>query len=170
MAKSKKPLKPKISKTEREAKKAEVDRLKNSRDYAELAGLLAQAAYKKVATVEWMNRHLPSDEAALEKATAKERERFMVALVRFGKAPKAVDELKDLPSREFKDLFAQLAGTSPARAAEKLKALTPTKLKAFCSVNEIVAVHTGAKHSFSKAKTVEKAVEKLKELSEYLRL
>jgi hypothetical protein len=173
MAKSKKPTKstkPKVSKADREAKKAEIDQLKNSREYAELAGLLAQAAYKKVATVDWMNGHIPSEEASLEKATAKERERFMVALVRTGKAQKVLNELKDLPSREYKELFAQLAGMSPARATEKLKALTPTKLKEFCKVNEITPVVSGAKQAFSKAKTIEKAAGKLRELSEYLKL
>ncbi len=178
MPRSKKPAKlatskstkPKVSKAEREAKKAEIDRLKNSRDYSELAGLLAQAAYKKVATVDWMNGHLSSEEAPLEKATAKERERFMVSLVRTGKAQKVLDELKDRPSREYKDLFAQLAGMSPAKATEKLKALTPTKFKAFCEVNDISLVRSGAKQAMSKPKTIEKALEKLKDLSEYLKL
>jgi len=143
MAKSiRKSSKPKISKAEKEALKAEIERLKNSRDYAELAGLLGQASYKKAVTVDWMNNHLPKGEVPLEKTTAKEKERFILALVRAGKIRKVIDDLNDLPSREYKDLFAQLAGLSPARAAEKLKTLTPAKFTLFCSVNEIDPVIT----------------------------
>lgn len=167
---TKRSSKPKASKAEQAAKKAEIEQLKNTRDYSELAGLLAQAAYKKVATVDWINKHLPKSEPLLEKNTAKEKERFILALVRVGMARKVIDDLRDLPSREYKTLFAELAALSPAKATEKLKALPAAKFAQFCSVNEIEPVRSGAKKSISKPKTIPLALEKLKHLSEYLRL
>lgn len=167
---TKRSSKPKVSKAELAAKKAAIEQLKNTRDYSELAGLLAQAAYKKVATAGWINKHLPKGESSLEKVTAKEKERFILALIRAGAARKVIDDLRDLPSREYKTIFAELASLSPAKATEKLKALPTTRFVQFCAVNEIDPVRSGAKKSISRAKTIPFALEKLKRLSEYLRL
>jgi hypothetical protein len=172
MAKStpKKSTKPKVSKAELAERKAEVARLKNSRDYAELAGLLTQDPHKKTATVDWLNKHLPSSEALIVKVGVKERERFILALIRAGKSGPVINDLRDLPSRQWKTLFAEMAGTSPAKAIEKLKALKPKDFAAFCVTNDIQPVTSGKKGSISKPKTIPYILKKLEKLSEYLKL
>jgi len=165
----KKSTKPKVNKAEQAEKKAEIARLKNSRDYAELAGLLTQDPYKKTATVEWLNKHLPKSETLIIKIGVKEKERFILALIRKETARAVIEELRDLPSRQWKTLFAELAGTSVAKATEKLKALKPKDFAAFCSTNDIQPV-TSAKGAVSKPKTIPYVLKKLEKLSEYLKL
>ncbi len=166
----KKSTKPKVSKAEKEAIKAEIAQLKNSRDYAELAGLLIQAPYKKTATLDWFNKHLPKSEAPIIKIGVKERERFILALIRGDTARAAINELRDLPSLQWKTLFAELAGASTAKATEKLKALKPKDFAAFCTVNGVTPVTSGAKGSISKPKTIPFILKKLETLGEYLKL
>jgi len=173
--KTSKAAKPKASKTptaaslSKQTAKEEVERLKNSREYAELNGLLTQEPHKKIATLEWLNKSLPEGEAPIAKATPKEKERFILALLRKGKAQAVIDDLRDLPTRRWKTLFAELADLSPAKAKEKVTDLGSKDFPAFCAANGIAPVTSG-KGSISKPKTLPLILKKLENLSEYLKL
>ena len=165
----KKSAKPKTAKETNAEKKEQIERLKNTREYAELNGLLMQAPYKKTATLDWFKKHLPDTEVPVVKVTPKERERFILILIRNDKATEAITDLLDLPMRQWKTTFAELAGMSTTRATEKLKAFTPKDFAALCSHNDIQMVKS-PKGAINKAKTLPQVLKRLEILGEYLKL
>ena len=151
--------------------KAAEDRLKNTREYPELTGLLSTAPYKTLATLNWFNDHLPTGEPPLGKLVKKEKDRFVLATVRSGTAAAVIAELRNTPARRWKEFLGELARVrSEKSAAERISALSPKDFAAFCEANEIAVVRAGAKATVSKPKTMPLALARLAEHREFLKL
>jgi len=161
---------PKVSKAEREAQKTALEQLKNSREYPELTGMLGVSPYKTLASVEWLNERLPVGESKLEKSTKKEKERFVLAVIRKGNVRKVIDDLKDAPAQKCKEFMVGLTKLSLPKAEESLKALKPKDLTTLLVVYQIEPVRSGAKQAINKAKTILRILTKLTEIREYLKL
>jgi hypothetical protein len=160
----------KAGKAEKAALKAEIDHLKNSREYPELIGLLASAPYKALANTEWLNDRLPSGESKLEKVLKKDKDRFVLAVIRNGTARQVIDDLKDAPSQKWRKFMVEISKLNPQKAEAQVKALKPKEFAAVCELYGIEPVRSGAKKTISKPKTIPRVLAKLENVREHLKL
>lgn len=142
---------------------------RNTAEYAELLALVSGAQYKALVTVDWLNANAASVKKKYAKTGKKEKEDFVLTMVKAGKARAIIKELKETPRRQMQDELNDMALGTDEKAIARIKAMKAKQLEQFCEFNDIPVGKT-AKGALDKKQVQAAILQKIGALREYAQL
>ncbi|MBO0797409.1 MAG: hypothetical protein J2P31_01180, partial [Blastocatellia bacterium] len=120
-------------------------------------------------TAKWMSEQVPAEGKKFVKNGKKEKEEFVLIMVKTGCAAKLIKEIKDSPMRRMQDELNRLALATDSEASATIKMMRPKQLEEFCRYNDIPIIRT-TRGTIDKNKTQPNILQKLAGRREYVKL